>query len=68
MSDPYTWQLIGADGASVVRTQSGFPSQADAEAWLSEDWRELSEEGITAVTLVQGDAVVYGPMSLEEQA
>jgi hypothetical protein len=27
-------------------------------------WRELLEDGVDAVTLLEGDRVVYGPMSL----
>lgn len=42
-----------------------FPSQADAEAWLGESWRELLDGGAKAVTLVEDDREVYGPMSLE---
>jgi hypothetical protein len=42
-----------------------FPSQADAEAWLGEAWRDLLDRGVTAVTLREDDRDVYGPMSLE---
>ncbi|HEV2889308.1 MAG TPA: hypothetical protein VGX28_02950 [Frankiaceae bacterium] len=42
-----------------------LPSQADAEAWLGEAWRDLLDSGVKAVTLREDDRDVYGPMSLE---
>lgn len=42
-----------------------FPSQAEAEAWLGEAWRDLLDEGARSVTLMEDDREVYGPMSLE---
>jgi hypothetical protein len=42
----------------------GFPSQSDAESWIGEVWRELVEEGVDQVTLLECDREVYGPMSL----
>ena len=41
-----------------------FPTQADAEAWLTESYEELADDGVEAVTLTDEDRVVYGPMSL----
>ena len=41
-----------------------FPSQADAETWLGESWRDLLDEGVEQVTLLEGQREVYGPMSL----
>jgi hypothetical protein len=49
-------------GEALVST--GFPSQGDAESWLGEQWRELAEAGVDAVTLEHEGTVVYGPMSL----
>jgi hypothetical protein len=63
----WRWQLSNAAGeevTSVVAGQSSFPSQSDAESWVGEVWRELAEEGVDAVTLFEGDRMVYGPMSL----
>ena len=45
--------------------QPEFPTQADAESWVGETWRELAEAGVSAVTLFEGDRKAYGPMSLE---
>jgi hypothetical protein len=55
----WTWTYV-PEGTSAE-----FPSQADAEAWLGESWRELLDTGVTAVTLREDDRDVYGPMSLE---
>ena len=41
-----------------------FPTQSDAETWLGENWRELLSAGVDQVSLLDGDRVVYGPMSL----
>ena len=42
-------------------------SQADAESWLGEQWRELREAGVAQVTLLDAGSAVYGPMSLSEE-
>jgi len=42
-----------------------FPAQGEAESWLGEEWRDLLDAGVDAVTLREGDTVVYGPMSLQ---
>jgi len=67
MTDEWTWSYFDADatemtGEALVTT--GFPSQGDAETWLGEQWRELAEAGVEAVTLKHEGTVVYGPMSL----
>ena len=67
MTDEWTWSYLDADarvmtGGSLVT--SGFPSQSDAETWLGERWRDLTEMGVEAVTLLHEGTVVYGPMSL----
>lgn len=55
------WRWTYDDGGA----SGEFPSQAEAEAWLGESWRELLDAGARAVTLMEGDREVYGPMSLE---
>lgn len=42
-----------------------FDSQAEAEAWLTEHYPDLQDDGVHEVTLLEGDRVVYGPMSLD---
>jgi hypothetical protein len=62
------WRYERSDGAQVpdvaLAADDGFPAQADAETWIGEVWRELLEQGVDAVTLLEDDRVVYGPMSL----
>ena len=61
----YAWRFESADGSVVERSGGDrFPSQADAESWVGEAWQELLTDGVDAVTLLEGDRVVYGPMSL----
>lgn len=62
---------VGADAygtpdglAGGPASEVGFPSQADAETWVGESWRELLEAGVESVTLLRDGEPVYGPMSL----
>ena len=65
---PWSWRLEDSDGAEVEVSADyadrRFPSQADAESWVGEIWAELADLGVAAVTLMEADRVVYGPMSL----
>ena len=62
---PWTWRCLDAGGAEVSPSApQAFPSQADAETWLGEAWRDLLDEGVEQVTLLDGERQVYGPMSL----
>jgi hypothetical protein len=61
------WRYENANGGEVtegVLPSDMFPSQADAESWLGESWRELLESGVEKVTLLEGDRVEYEKMSL----
>jgi hypothetical protein len=63
----WTWRLEAADGSTVTDPQLSaqlFPSQADAESWVGESWRDLIAAGVEAVSLLRDNEVVYGPMSL----
>ncbi|HET7388966.1 MAG TPA: hypothetical protein VFJ19_20145 [Nocardioidaceae bacterium] len=67
----WRWRLEKQDGAEVpadhVQVEGAgqaFPSQADAESWVGETWRELLDAGVEAVTLFEAEREVYGPMSL----
>jgi hypothetical protein len=64
----WTWRYERTDGSVVALTPAdapeSFPSQADAESWLGEQWRGLLDAGVDAVSLLEVDRVVYGPMSL----
>lgn len=74
----WTWRYVDAEGrphsldarfldagSLGEATPPVFPAQGDAESWLGETWRELAAAGVGAVTLVEDDREVYGPMSLE---
>jgi hypothetical protein len=56
-----TWRWTYGNGGESAE----FPTQAEAEAWLGEAWRELLDGGVPAVTLVEDGRTVYGPMSLD---
>lgn len=62
---PWWWQLLDADGRVITAERTEFPTRSDAESWLGEAYPDLSEDGVSAVTLFEGDREVYGPMSLE---
>lgn len=63
---PWTWRYEDASGAQLDEpAASQFPSQAEAESWLGESWRELHAAGVAAVVLLEDARPVYGPMSLE---
>ncbi|MFX0537316.1 hypothetical protein ACQBAT_05755 [Ornithinimicrobium sp. Y1847] len=67
MSDAYTWSFENSDGTPLTDlglASIEFPTQADAESWLSEEWPTLADAGVQSVTLRRGEDDVYGPMSL----
>ncbi len=62
----WTWRYETDDGQPLAAGPEAatFSSQGDAETWLGETWRELLAAGVAQVSLLEGDRVVYGPMSL----
>jgi len=62
----WTWQLAtqpGADSAGAhAQPAGGFPSQAEAESWVGEVWRELLDAGVDSVTLFEDGRRVPGAM------
>ena len=65
----WTWRYETSDGAVLEASEAReaspqFPTQADAETWVGEVWRDLLAEGIDAVSLFEDGRPVYGPMSL----
>ncbi|HEX6920374.1 MAG TPA: hypothetical protein VF314_09110 [Actinomycetes bacterium] len=63
----YSWRYETLDGTEVTAAalpDERFPTQADAESWIGESWRQLLDGGVDQVSLLEGDRVVYGPMSL----
>ena len=69
----WTWIFTDLQGKPVTDLPAAavltpFPSQADAETWLGERWRELLDGGVDAVVLWEDERQVYGPMSLHPTA
>jgi len=60
-----TWTWRFDSGAAPADPAPDFTNQSDAETWLGENWRDLRSAGVTAVSLIADDAVVYGPMPLD---
>jgi hypothetical protein len=63
----WSWRYEKSNGTVIDVAEpldEDFPTQADAESWLGETWRQLLEAGVDQVTLMERDRVVYGPMSL----
>jgi hypothetical protein len=63
----YSWRYEGLDGSPLTSPSlpdTTFPSQADAESWVGETWRELLSSGVEQVSLLRDGDVVYASMSL----
>jgi hypothetical protein len=63
----WSWRYCDPSGATADAgdlPQPLFPTQADAETWIGEEWPGLVAAGVTAVVLLDEQREVYGPMSL----
>ncbi len=63
----WTWRFENAGGKEVDGGDlagAEFSAQGDAETWLGEIWRELTDAGVDQVVLQEDGRTVYGPMSL----
>ena len=63
----WVWRFLDAAGKQLTPhdvDSPAFSAQGDAETWIGESWRDLVEAGVDQVSLLEDDAVVYGPMSL----
>lgn len=61
----WTWRLETASGTTPDGIDvPEFESQGDAESWVGDEWQQLLEHGVDAVTLLDGETVVYSGMSL----
>jgi hypothetical protein len=66
----WRWRYENANGGEVSDRplpREVFSSQADAESWLGETWRDLLESGVERVTLLEDDRVEYAGMSLRPE-
>ena len=65
----WVWRLEQSDGTELADvpdvSQPVHANQSDAESWLGETFRELSEAGVAQVTLFEDDTKIYGPMGLD---
>jgi hypothetical protein len=67
MAGAWRWQYMAQDGSEPPASApepGTFPSQAEAETFIGETWRELLTAGVDQVSLFEADRKVYGPMSL----
>jgi hypothetical protein len=61
---PWTWRYQNELGqpvevADVESADEAFSSQADAESWLGEHWRELLAQGVAEVALLEDTRTEY---------
>ncbi|HEX6198285.1 MAG TPA: hypothetical protein VFZ37_20410 [Jiangellaceae bacterium] len=64
------WVFLDSEGDELAgaadAVRNGFLTQGDAETWLGDNWRDLVEDGVAAVSLREDRRHVYGPMSLQD--
>jgi hypothetical protein len=60
--------LDGSEPPATAPQPGSFPSQAEAETFIGEAWRDLLAAGVEQVSLFEDDRKVYGPMSLHPPA
>jgi hypothetical protein len=60
----YRWRYSDSLGVEVPGPKVAFDDQVKAEDWLSVNWPDLLDGGISEVTLMHADELIYGPMSL----
>lgn len=67
MADQHRWIFNDRTGNGIEDlglSAVSFPSQVEAEAWLGEEWQQLADAGVSSVTLMRGEDIVYDSMSL----
>jgi hypothetical protein len=55
----WTWRYENGDGKPVDGPGEAFTSQADAESWLGQIWRELVTSGAATAILTEDERVEY---------
>lgn len=60
----WSWRYSDGDGNATAGPAESFASQADAESWIGQAWRDLLSAGVATVSLVEDDRVEY-TMSLQ---
>jgi hypothetical protein len=61
----FRWRYQDAGGRDVPGPDLRFADQHEAEQWFGDQWTDLLAQGVHQVTLLHGEAEVYGPMSLQ---
>jgi hypothetical protein len=56
---PWSWRYEGTDGRPLAGPAETFGSQADAESWIGQTWRDLAARGVSSVSLIEDDRVEY---------
>jgi hypothetical protein len=64
----WRYEMTESSPATMEDEAPTFSNQADAESWIGEEWEVLLKAGVDAVTLLEDDREVYGPMSLHPPA
>lgn len=60
----HRWRYETAEGTPTSGPEIEFGDAAEAEEWLGATWEDLAADGVAQVVLLDGEAVVYGPMGL----
>ena len=55
----WSWRYETADGKPVNGPSEAFSSQADAESWLGQTWKDLVAAGANTAVLMEDDRVEY---------
>jgi hypothetical protein len=55
----WTWRYEDGDGRPVDGPGEAFSSQADAESWVGQTWRDLAATGVATVSLIDDERVEY---------
>jgi hypothetical protein len=55
----WTWRYRPTETEGAETESPSFSNQGDAETWLGEAWRDLLAQGVTEVTLYDGEILDY---------
>jgi hypothetical protein len=55
----WTWRYESGDGRPVDGPSEAFTSQADAESWIGQTWRDLVTAGAVTAVLTEDGRVEY---------
>jgi hypothetical protein len=55
----WSWRYENGDGQPVAGPEESFTSQADAESWIGQTWRDLLAAGTATAILVEDGRAEY---------